>query len=240
MTNIISQYFTPILILGSFLLGPSTAGMAATPEEAKHMNNGNECLVILGASYARAWDINELMGCSVINRGVDGNQSFEMNERFDKDVITHNPQYVLLWGFINDIFRSDPEKLDQTVSRIKDSYRDMVAKSRQHGIEPILATEVTIRGPGGLKNSIMSMLGRIMGKTSYQEYINGHVISTNSWLMEFASKEKLQIIDFKSILANAEGIRKAEYATEDGSHITAAAYQALTKEARKQLDSTVQ
>lgn len=240
MTIIANKLFMPVFILGLLLPGLNTVSATTASKESEEMSNDKACLVILGASYAGDWDINELMGCSVLNRGVGGNQSFEMNERFEMDVVAYDPQYVLLWGFINDIFRSDPEKLEQTVSTIKDSYREMVAKARQHGIEPVLATEVTIRGKGGFKNSIMSMLGRVMGKTSYQEFINGYVISTNEWLREFATAENLRLVDFESVLANADGSRKAEYATDDGSHITESAYQALSNQARKQLTSSVQ
>lgn len=238
MTNITNRLYTPVFILGLLLVLVflNAASAATTSKEPEYMNNKEDCLVILGASYAGGWSIDELMGCSVLNKGVDGNQSFEMNERFEKDVIAHQPEYVLLWGFINDIFRSEPDKLEQTVLRIKDSYKEMVTIARQHGIEPVLATEVTIRGQGGFKNSIMSIVGRILGKTSYQEFINGYVISTNEWLRGFASTENLKLIDFESALANADGSRKAEYATDDGSHLTQAAYQTLTKEVRKQLE----
>lgn len=235
MTNISSRLSMPVYILGLLLLCIKAVSATTTSTEPEHMSKNKACLVILGASYAGGWGINDLMGCAVLNRGVDGNQSFEMNDRFENDVIAHQPQYVLLWGFINDIFRAEPDKLDQAVSRIKDSYRDMVTKARQHGIEPVLATEVTIRGRGGLKNSIMSIVGRILGKTSYQAFINGYVISTNEWLREFASKENLKLIDFESVLANSDGSRKAPYATEDGSHITEAAYKVLSTEARRQL-----
>lgn len=239
MKNIIKRLYAPVFILGLLLLGVSAASATESSEEPEGMSNDKSCLVILGASYAGGWGIDQLMGCSVLNKGVDGNQSFEMNERFDRDVIAHHPRYVVLWGFINDIFRSD-DNLDKTVKRIKDSYRDMVTKARQQGIEPILATEVTIRGRGGLKNSVMSIVGRLLGKTSYQEFINGHVMSTNEWLRKFALQENLKLIDFESVLANPDGSRKKEYATEDGSHITEAAYELLSKEARAQLASAMQ
>ena len=42
----------------------------------------------------------------VINRGVAGQQSFELLARFDNDVVPERPRAVILWGFINDIFRA--------------------------------------------------------------------------------------------------------------------------------------
>lgn len=193
------------------------------------------CLVIIGASYAGAWKIDELLGCGVVNKGIDGNQSFEMRERFDADVIAEKPEFVLIWGFINDIFRADPEKMDAALSRIRDSFEAMVANAKSHGIEPILATEVTIRERAGWDNKLMGLLGRIMGKTSYQAFINGHVMATNAWLREYASNQGLQLLDLEQVLASDDGSRKARFAQDDGSHLTAAAYQAMTAYARQEL-----
>lgn len=205
-------------------------------EESSQPINGNEaCLVIIGASYAGAWDIDELLGCGVINKGIDGNQSFEMRQRFDEDVIAEQPQIVLIWGFINDIFRADPDKMEAALRRIRESFEAMVANAKSHGIEPILATEVTIRERAGWDNWLMGMLGRIMGKTSYQSFINGHVMATNSWLREYAANQGLQLLDFEQVLASADGSRQARFAQDDGSHLTAAAYQAMTGYARKEL-----
>ena len=44
----------------------------------------------------------------MINRGVNGEQSFEMLKRFDSDVVATKPRAVILWGFINDVFRVAP------------------------------------------------------------------------------------------------------------------------------------
>ena len=199
------------------------------------MTNADACLVIIGASYAGAWPIDELLGCKVINAGIDGNQSFEMEQRFDDDVIAHDPEYVLIWGFINDIFRADPEKMDAALQRIREGFEAMVTRARQQGIKPVVATEITIREQAGWDKRIMGMIGRLMGKTSYQSFINGHVMSTNQWLRGYAREQGLQLLDLEKLLADEDGSRQAPYATDDGSHLTDAAYRAMTQYARKQL-----
>jgi hypothetical protein len=57
-------------------------------------------VVIIGASYVRAWPIQEADGKKVLNKGVDGQQTFEMLQRFEQDVISVNPSAVIIWGFI--------------------------------------------------------------------------------------------------------------------------------------------
>jgi lysophospholipase L1-like esterase len=192
-------------------------------------------VVILGASYAGGWKIDQIKGCSVINEGIDGNQSFEMASRYDADVVAHSPNYVLIWGFINDVFRSDPAKLDESLARIKESYVAIIEKSKQHGIKPILATEVTMREQAGFKNKIMGLIGKVLGKSSYQDFINGHVNDINGWLREYAAKESIPILDFAEVLAGSDGKRAEKYATDDGSHITSSAYDVLTEYVQNEL-----
>ena len=96
------------------------------------------------------------------------------------------------------------------------------------GITPILATEVTITTRTGFIESLASFVGELRGKSSYQDYINGLVVETNHWLTEVATKQDIVLLDFKTVLADETGKRKREYATDDGSHLTVAAYMALT------------
>lgn len=187
------------------------------------------CMVILGASYAGGWHVDHMDGCNIVNKGIDGNQSFEMSERFERDVLAYNPEYVLLWGFINDIFRSESAQLDTSLERIKSSFKDMVDTARLHNIEPILGTEVTIRERSGIDNWLTGMVGKIMGKQSYQDYINMHVRETNDWLREFARNNNLKILDFEKLLSDAEGKRQAQYSKSDGSHISPLGYDKLTE-----------
>ena len=104
-------------------------------------------LVILGASYARGWALANVGGFAVVNRGVDGDRSLQMVERLERDLSAERPRAVILWGFINDFFRAAPDELDEAARRVPDNYRRMVEMLRQRGVEPIVATEVTIRPP---------------------------------------------------------------------------------------------
>ena len=84
-------------------------------------------LVILGASYALDWPIQQLDSFNIVNRGIGGNQSFEMADRFESDVIALDPDGVIIWGFINDIFRADPLQMNAVKARIVASYKQMLA-----------------------------------------------------------------------------------------------------------------
>ena len=186
-------------------------------------------IVILGASYAQGWTPACDEGLTFVNRGEPGEQSFEMLARFETDVIAEKPAAVLLWGYINDIFRSEEPERDAVKQRARDSFIEMIRLSREHGIEPILATEVTIRPKAGIKEGLAGLVGSITGKKSYQDRINAHVTELNSWLRQVADHEGLLLLDFEQALAGKDGRRNKAFAKADGSHIPAAGYEALDR-----------
>ncbi len=184
-------------------------------------------LVILGASYAGNWPLTEAGGVAVINNGKAGQRTFQFAERFDRDVIAHKPRAVLLWGFINNLFSSD--NIDDAAAAVRADYTRMIAMAKAAHIEPILATEITARRHEGLVDYGMAILGRIRGKVSYHDRVNQYVMTTNQWLRDVGRKEGLLVLDFQQALADETGRRRLQFAAEDGSHVTPAGYDTLSK-----------
>ena len=185
-------------------------------------------LVIIGASYVHGWDLT-IENMTVINKGVDGEESHQVADRFDKDAIDLEPEYVLIWGFINDIHRNPKDKIDATLERAKNSIGEMVRKAIAHGITPIVVTETTILPKDTYEEKIMGFIGSIMGKKSYQDFVNDKVLKTNHWLVGYAKNNNIRYIDFNRLLADENGIRKRKFSTKDGTHINKIAYEQLTK-----------
>jgi len=210
---------------------PVEIALTAAKEETKVSSQNS--IVLLGASYVGGWKIQEIAGLNVINKGVSGEQSFEMLARFQNDVLANNPRAVLIWGFINDIHRTKRDEIQPAMTRARESFKEMVRLAKANSIEPILATEVTIRGKSDLRSRVAGWVGAILGKTSYQEYVNGHVLEMNRWLKEFGREQKLMVLDFQPVISEASGFRKKEYAAEDGTHISLAGYEKLTAYARE-------
>lgn len=189
---------------------------------------GSKTLVVLGASYAGGWDPKRpIAGYRIVNKGVSGQQSFEMLARFEVDVVSLKPDAVIIWGFINDVFRSDRAQIDLTLRRTRESILAMVELAKKSGVTPILATEVTIRSKDGWQEAFESMIGRILGKSSYQDYINSHVVETNRWVRDTATRDGVQLLDFETVLADQHGVRRKEFAQPDGSHISQKGYEVL-------------
>ncbi len=151
-----------------------------------------------------------------------------MLARFQEDVIDLDPDAVVIWGFINDIFRASPDQLKSAKERIKRSFEQMIEQAESHDIKVILATEVSLREPAGIVNWVAGLMGRLRGKTSYQAMINKHVADLNLFVRQLAGSKNIVALDFHEVLSDSEGYRRREFATEDGSHLTLSAYDALT------------
>lgn len=184
-------------------------------------------IVVLGASYAMGWPLASVAGTAVINRGGGGQVSTQMLERFDSDVVAARPRAVILWGFINDIFRAPATDMENTLARIRENFTTMVERAEQEGIEPILATEITVRPDDSWTETMARWLGALLGRESYQARINRQVMTMNGWLIELATKKGLIVLDFERVLGDEGGARRREFIEEDGSHITPAGYAAL-------------
>jgi lysophospholipase L1-like esterase len=191
--------------------------------------NPRNTVVVLGASYAAGWPLQSIGDTRVINKGVSGQQSWELLERFDQDVVSLSPRAVIIWGFINDVYRADRSALGDALTRAQQSILAMIDRARASGIEPIVATEVTIRGRLTLSEDVASLVGRILGKQSYQSYVNRHVLDLNAWLREVAQQHGLLLLDLQPVITGPDGFRRRAHAAPDGSHISTAGYDALTR-----------
>ena len=185
-------------------------------------------VVLLGASYAQGWTPQRLGGRPVRNAGVTGQQSFELAERFEREVAEAGAGVVIAWGFINDIFRAPAGGDAAAVDRIRESYARMADKARERGIELVLATEITMTTRHSVKERTLAFVGRLLGKVSYQDRVNRHVREVNDWMRGFARDRGLVLLDFEKVLAGPDGQRRRTFAQADGSHLTAAAYDSLT------------
>lgn len=224
----------------SFLFSIQVSGAEVASSQGRikmdRVEAGPKTIVLIGASYAGGWPSERpIAGYRMINKGVSGQQSFEMLARFESDVSTLKPNAVIIWGFINDIFRSERPEINQTLKRTRESILAMVALAKKTGVTPILATEVTIRGKDGWLEAVESLIGRILGKPSYQDYVNGHVIETNRWMRELATREGIRLLDLETVLVDQQGVRRKDFSLLDGSHISSQGYEALTRYAESEL-----
>lgn len=209
---------------------PQSAAASPSPTTAPMPSPASASgpIVILGASYAQQWPL-AVPGWRIVNKGIAGQVSAEVRDRFQRDVVPERPRAVIIWGFINDVFRATPDRMPATLAAVRENVQAMVAAARTAGIEPILATEVTVRGGVTWGDWAREWIGWALGKESYQAMINRQVHETNAWLRDYAARERLLLLDLQPVVSNAKGFRVPEHAQPDGSHISPAGYQALTR-----------
>jgi lysophospholipase L1-like esterase len=231
----------PWLFAAHILLGLTTSVVHASGAIVPVAGSGERAtMIITGASYAASWGTPPLPGRLVINRGVGGQQTAQMRDRFEQDVVAAKPQQVLIWGHINNVTQSNiafapPERAAEIKRAAEDDYRAMVGQARRAGIAVILATEIPLAEPAGLLNEIRALVGRMLGRQSYAEKVNAHVRDLNAFVRELGAREKLRVLDFEKVLAPDGGARRPAYATDDLSHVTPAGYEALTRYATREL-----
>jgi len=195
-------------------------------------------LVITGASYAADWKVPELSGYTVVNKGRGGDETKQVLARFDADVLALKPAAVLIWGHINNYHRAPGGDLEAAKKAAWNDQLEMIRRARSQGVTVILATEVTLSEAIGFGNRLAAMIGSIRGKEGYSARINKPVRAVNGWMRDFAQKEGLRVLDVEKLFDDGDGFRKTEYTTDDGTHISAEGYAALTRYAQTVLAKT--
>ena len=229
-----NNFFVVVMLILVNIIGISGAmaekNMLGNSIKSSEITNSG-VIAIIGASYAQHWQPEMMAGLQVVNKGMEGEQTAEMLARFDKDVIgLPEVRAVVIWGFINDIFRTNDRSLIKSkLEQSRENIKKMVLMAKNNNIIPIVVTELTVTSPDKIMEHIAGFVGGILGKESYQQYVNGLVMDMNIWLRKYAVKEKILVLDFQQVLADSNGRRKREYAKKDGSHLNDKAYQALNK-----------
>ncbi len=143
----------------------------------------------------------EIFG-EVINKGINGNTTTDMLERFERAVIVNKPDFVIITGGINDVVSG--ESLD----RIKWNISQMVETSLAHNIRPVVG--------------LPSAVDYAAWEKSLQKLRN--------WLREYAHQLNLQVIDFASAFYDNDGHLKTNLLLADGGHPSQEGYKQMFKQ----------
>jgi hypothetical protein len=184
-------------------------------------------IVLLGASYLASWQLPEIDGHPVVNRGIPGNQTHEYIERFERDVVALDPCAVVIWGIDNDVIRAPRGRTAEACWCVERNLERLVWLTRVHGIEPVLVTDLTLRPPARWYEWAAALVGRVRGKEGYQQRINGHVLALNGFIRELADRSGSYLLDLHPLVSAANGMRARRYARRDGSHLTKAGYRVI-------------
>ncbi len=155
------------------------------------------------------------LGVKMINKGVNGDTTHGMWLRFNPDVSSLRPAYVVIMGGTNDAF------LGYTLEEVQESVEDMVAEAFENGICPAIGLPVPINigtyvpDDVGVANSLLE---------SYRD-----------WMKEYAGKELLPVLDFYSPFLDAQTGQVHSGYFLDEAHPAKIGYMVLGKVAERAL-----
>ncbi len=153
-----------------------------------------------GTSYPSILQ-SRLSGAVIHNAGECGDQTYEMLARFDRDVISHHPNFVIIMGGINDLLLGQPEQV------IEDDLAVMCKNSIQNGITPVLCS--------------------ITPMTYVPRNLKIKTNNLNKWILSYSNVQGYKVIDFNSVLGDDHDNLRQEYDSGDGCHPNAAGYVAM-------------
>lgn len=168
-------------------------------------------VVLLGDSLTEAWPLSAFSDLDVINAGISGNLLSQMRERW-RQVLAQNAGIVHLLGGTNNVSRG------YSLGFLQQEFQRIAHLAEVSRMRIIIGLLPPMRGT--------------------RARLNTPIRETNQWLISFAAKQNAVVADYHSILADAIGELRAEYALPlpngklDAVHLNRAAYEAMTPVAR--------
>lgn len=162
----------------------------------------NTKIVCLGDSFTIGYPGNEndswptrlksVLKVEVVNAGKTFQNTSDLLERFDQDVVGKKPGRVVIFAGVGDALR------EKTLEEYQKNVKALVDKAEANHIKPILALPIPFPGTD----------------TLYKAY--------REWEIAFAQEKKITILDFKGVLFDSEDkiLRKysddGKYPNKDG------------------------
>jgi len=166
--------------------------------------------VFLGDSLTAAWWVRDpaLFSPPVANRGISGQTTAQMLARFSADVIPLRPRAVHILAGTNDVLGMGGPS---SPAVYQGNLRALVDLAQANGIAVVLGSLPPIEQP-------------------HSEQVR----QLNLWLRQFAASRGIEFVDYYQLLAAPDGTLQPRF-TDDGIHLTEAAYALMGPQARAAL-----
>lgn len=138
---------------------------------------------------------------TVTNKGINGDRTDQMRARFQTDVLSVNPKYVIIWGGENDIAQN---KVEADISWVTTNLGAMYSAAQVAGIKVIAVTIIPMKGWVG-----------------YTPLRAQRINEINAWIK---SQPVDYVIDIYSLLDNGQGMMQSQYKYSDYAHLNALGY----------------
>jgi len=140
----------------------------------------------------------------VINKGINGNFTYEMNNRFESDVVNNNPEYVFLMGGSNDLI-FNIGKAEDVIANIK----KIINKAIEANIKIIIGIPLLTDG---------EMAEKAWSDGVDYNLVNEELILISEQIKEIEKEQDITVIDFMETFNNKVNQSNKEEYLIDGLH----------------------
>lgn len=180
-------------------------------------------VVFFGDSITDYWRLNEYFPDSdYVNRGIAGQTTGEMLQRFQADVLNLQPHAVLMLAGTNDLARGIP------VAAIENNYQAIATLAAANHVAVIFASVTPVSDYHRDQNPAYERTpGRPLAR----------IRELNDWLQAYCSKQRCLYVDYYSALVDGNGQLRADFG-DDGLHPNAKGYRAMGPLASAAIEKT--
>lgn len=155
-----------------------------------------------GPQYSWVYLVSQRYGLEMINKGINGDTTEGMLDRFEQDVVRYRPTHVVIMGGTNDVI------IRESLDRIQYNLTQLVETSQKSGIIPVLGLPI----PLGWREP-EKRLARL-----------------RHWIVDFANSRQIRVIDFATPFFNPETGGVREELLLDGGHPTVKGYEVMSQQ----------
>ncbi len=183
---------------------------------------GERRVVFLGDSITDFWGRKRgsiFPGKPWINRGISGQTTPQMLDRFQQDVLGLHPAAVVLLGGINDIAGNTGA---ESLPEIEANIRSMAMLARAAGVRMVLSSVLPA------------------ASFPWRPGIDprGEIVALNTWMAEFAKRQGMVFLNYYPALVGPDGGMRPGLSS-DGVHPTDAGYAVMEPLARKAVEAAL-
>jgi lysophospholipase L1-like esterase len=213
--------------------------IAAAGVRRRQFDFANEILIthktpidylFIGDSITHYWELQSYFsptGKFIINRGISGDVSSYVLQRFEADVVQLRPRYVVIQVGINnykaldtwDVNDKDIDPVEAIATAIANDIFAMVMKSKENEVLPVLA----------------SLLPTSRPEYKHDKLRNEGVRLVNSKLLQLADEHKIVFVDYHFHMTTGDGMLLREGLSDDGVHPHVRGYDIMAQVLRAEL-----
>ncbi|MBO8158430.1 MAG: GDSL family lipase [Thermosyntropha sp.] len=138
----------------------------------------------------------------IINKGINGNTTEDMLQRFKRDVLDLKPDYVIITGGINDVVQGE------SLAAITFNIEQMVSLAREQNIKVILGIPTPV------------------DYSAWERVLQ----NLRNWISDFTQNQNIPIINFCAAFYDENKNLRKELLLPDGGHPTQEGYREMFKQ----------